>query len=107
MSSAVASLTAPSTSVRPRTMFFLGMDVHKDSLTIAVLPDGAKTPERLDRLPNDLAKLKRFLDRLAERGELRCCYEASGAGEAADEPRGARPDTSSTVRSATGATPAT
>jgi hypothetical protein len=40
------------------------MDVHKDSITIAVLPKAAKTPTRLDRLPNELPKLKRFLDRL-------------------------------------------
>ncbi len=33
------------------------MDVHKDSITIAVLPETAKTPTRLDRLPNDPVKL--------------------------------------------------
>jgi len=62
------------------SIIYVGMDVHKDSITIAVLPSGAKTPTRLERLPNDLAKLKRFLDRLARDGELRACYEASGAG---------------------------
>jgi len=56
------------------------MDVHKDSITIAVLPMGAKNPTRLERLPNDFPKLKRFLDRIARDGELRICYEASGAG---------------------------
>lgn len=63
-----------------RPMIYLGMDVHKDSITIAVLPEGAKAPTRLDRLPNDLPKLKRWLDRVARDGELRACYEASGAG---------------------------
>jgi transposase len=56
------------------------MDVHKDSITIAVLPAGAKTPTRIERLPNDPLKLKRFLDRLGREGELCACYEASGAG---------------------------
>jgi len=56
------------------------MDVHKESITIAVLPATAKVPTRVERLPNDLAKLKRFVDRLAKDGELRICYEASGAG---------------------------
>jgi len=56
------------------------MDVHKESITMAVLPSAAKTPTRVERLPNDLPKLKRFLDRLAREGELRACYEASGAG---------------------------
>ena len=61
-------------------IIYLGMDVHKDSITIAVLPEQAKTPTRLDRLPNDLPKLKRWLERAARGGELRACYEASGAG---------------------------
>jgi transposase len=56
------------------------MDVHKDSITIAVLPAAVKTPTRVERIPNDLVKLKRLLERLARDGELRSCYEASGAG---------------------------
>lgn len=67
-------------AVAARSMIYLGMDVHKESITIAVLPAGAKTPTRLDRLANDLPKLKRWLDRVARDGELRICYEASGAG---------------------------
>lgn len=59
---------------------YLGLDVHKDSITIAILPEHAPTPERVERLPNDLAKIRRLLARLAERGSLRACYEASGAG---------------------------
>jgi transposase len=56
------------------------MDVHKDSITIAILSEAARTPTRVDRLPNDLPKLKRFLERVARDGEVRACYEASGAG---------------------------
>ena len=69
-----------SSSAAAPSIIYVGMDVHKDSITIAVLPTTAKPPTRLDRLPNDLSKVKRFLDRLAREGELRCCYEASGAG---------------------------
>jgi transposase len=58
------------------------MDVHKESISIAVLPEGAKPPTRLDRLPNDLPKLWRWLDRVSSYGEPRVCYEASGAGYA-------------------------
>lgn len=63
-----------------RSIIYLGMDVHKESITIAVLPTAAKTPSRVDRLPNELPKLKRYLERVARDGELRVCYEASGAG---------------------------
>jgi hypothetical protein len=40
-----------------RSIIYLGLDVHQDSVTIAVLPQGAKSPTRLERLPNDLALL--------------------------------------------------
>jgi transposase len=63
-----------------RSIIYLGLDVHKDSITIAVLPDQAAAPERVERLPNDLAKVRRWFTRFAARGELRACYEASGAG---------------------------
>jgi transposase len=69
-----------SSSVAAPSIIYVGMDVHKDSITLAVLPAPAKNPTRLERLPNDLPKLHRFLDRLARDGELRVCYEASGAG---------------------------
>ncbi|MHB1298656.1 MAG: hypothetical protein ACYC0B_09035 [Gemmatimonadaceae bacterium] len=59
---------------------YLGLDVHKDSVTIAVLPSGTPSPTRVDKLANDPAKLRCHLNRLAAQGELRCCYEASGAG---------------------------
>ncbi len=63
-----------------RSIIYLGMDVHKDSITVAVLPSTAKAPTRLERLANDLPKLKQWLDRLTRDGEIQACYEASGAG---------------------------
>jgi hypothetical protein len=59
---------------------YLGLDVHKDSITVAVLPAGAAAPSRVDRLSSDLAKLRRYCERLSAQGEVRACYEASGAG---------------------------
>jgi transposase len=69
-----------SQSTTTRSIIYLGMDVHKDSITIAVLPATAKAPTRVDRLANDLPKVKRYLERIARDGEVRACYEASGAG---------------------------
>ena len=34
----------------------------------------------MDKLPNDLTKLRRFCERQARDGTVRACYEASGAG---------------------------
>lgn len=66
--------------VAARSIIYLGMDVHKDSITIAVLPAGAKAPMRLEKLPNDLPKRKKWIERVARDGEVQACYEASGAG---------------------------
>ena len=75
-----AAVEPAAAAAAARPIIYLGLDVHKESITVAVLPAGAKTPTRVDRLPNDGPKLKRWLDRVARDGELRACYEASGAG---------------------------
>ncbi|MEA3245620.1 MAG: IS110 family transposase [Gemmatimonadota bacterium] len=63
------------------TIIYLGLDVHKESITVAVLPEAASTPTRVERLSSDLAKLRRFCERLVAGGDrIRACYEASGAG---------------------------
>ena len=62
------------------SMFSVGLDVHKDSVTIAVFRDREPEPMRVDRLPNDHKKLRRYFERLAAEGSVRACYEASGAG---------------------------
>jgi len=59
---------------------YVGMDVHKDSVMMAVLPEGAKEPTVVKRLPNEGRKLRRFFERISREGEVRACYEASGAG---------------------------
>jgi hypothetical protein len=79
-SSRAAVEPAAAVGAAARPIIYLGMDVHKDSITIAVLPEGAKAPTRVDLLTNDLPTLKRWLERVAREGELRACYEASGAG---------------------------
>ncbi|HVY88174.1 MAG TPA: IS110 family transposase, partial [Hyphomonadaceae bacterium] len=63
------------------SIIYLGLDVHQESITVAVLPAGATVPTRVERLSSDLAKLRRFCERLvAGGGVIRACYEASGAG---------------------------
>ncbi len=69
-----------SSSTVAASIIYLGLDVHKDSVTIAVLPADATAPSRIDKFPNDFAKLRRVFERHAKEGERRACYEASGAG---------------------------
>ena len=44
-------------------IIYLGLDVHRDSVIIAVLPAGATAPTRIDQYPNDFAKLRRVFER--------------------------------------------
>ena len=67
-------------SERAPSTIFLGLDVHKESVTIAVLPSDAAAPTRVDKLAYDLKKLHRYLEKLGPVASLRACYEASGAG---------------------------
>ncbi len=60
---------------------FVGMDVHQDSVTVAVLPEGAKQCEESRTLPHDLGKLRKLFSRLSKRGTVRACYEASVTSE--------------------------
>jgi transposase len=59
---------------------FVGLDVHADSITIAVAEEGRDPARQLGRIPNDLTRLLKRLDRLGERGSLRCAYEAGPTG---------------------------
>lgn len=61
-------------------IFTVGLDVHKDSVTAAVFRDRDPEALRVDRLPYDLKKIRRYFERLQRDGEVRACYEASGAG---------------------------
>src|SRR5688572_6043857 len=69
------------TALAARSILFLGLDVHKETVVSAVQPHDAPTTRQIDTLPHDLGRLKRYLDRLARDGaEVRCVYEASGCG---------------------------
>src|SRR4029077_2703646 len=62
------------------TVRFVGLDVHKDSIAIAVADSGGGEPGQLAIVPNDTASLIKRLSKLAPRGQLRCCYEAGPTG---------------------------
>ena len=66
--------------MKSRTKVYVGMDVHKDTVMTAVLPEGAREPTLVKRLSHEPRRLRRMLDRLARDHEVRACYEASGAG---------------------------
>ena len=67
-------------SIASPLILYVGLDVHKETVVIAILPAGADKCTRVDRVPNDPKALRGYFQRLTEQGEIRACYEASGAG---------------------------
>ena len=56
---------------------FVGLDVHVDSIAIAVAEPGRGEPGTLATIPNDTVIL---LKRLRKLGRVKCCYEAGPTG---------------------------
>ena len=63
------------------SVIYVGMDVHKDSIVIAVAEEGRCPPQKLAMIANDWPKLRKLLQKLQKNGtELHVCYEAGPTG---------------------------
>lgn len=62
------------------TIIWIGMDVHKDTVMVAVFEGDAQQETVTQQVPNEGRKIRQFFERWGRRGEIRSCYEASGAG---------------------------
>jgi transposase len=59
---------------------YVGLDVHKNSISVAFAKPGDEKPQSLGRQPNDLTRLLRALEPLGGPGEVQICYEAGPTG---------------------------
>lgn len=59
---------------------FVGLDVHKDTITIAVAEAGREPARVLGTLPHDLRRLRQALLRLGDAADIAVCYEAGPTG---------------------------
>jgi transposase len=57
----------------------LGLDVSKDKIAVGILRWDEQVPDT-EVIVNDEASVRRLVDRFAERGRLRVCYEAGPTG---------------------------
>jgi transposase len=62
------------------TIRFIGLDTHRDSISIAVARMDGKPAESLGSVPSDVPGLIKRLLRLGPAESLRCCYEAGPTG---------------------------
>jgi transposase len=58
---------------------YLGLDVHKDTISVAILAPDHESPE-VDRIPHDEPSVRRLVGRLGDPRWLRACYEAGPTG---------------------------
>lgn len=61
------------------SVLWIGMDVHKSSTTLAILPDDSNEAEVL-KTASTVPEIRKLFRRLSRRGAPRACYESSGAG---------------------------
>lgn len=60
--------------------FYVGIDAHQETLSIAVLPEKATEPEPVVTLPNRPASVRKWFRRLLGRGSAAAVYEAGSLG---------------------------
>ena len=66
-------------SVSHLALTHLGLDVHKDTISVAILAPDRDGPD-VDRIPHDEASVRRLVGRLGDPRWLRACYDACPTG---------------------------
>jgi transposase len=73
--------TYKGTEVTMRSVIYVGMDVHKETIAIAVMRDSNRNVEFERQIRNEPGQVKKFFNRLKEKEEMiLTCYEAGPCG---------------------------
>ena len=64
-----------------RSVIYVGMDVHKESIAVAIMRDSNRNVEFERQIRNEPGQIKKFFNRLKEKDEaILTCYEAGPTG---------------------------
>jgi hypothetical protein len=66
-------------SIAAGALTYLGLDVHRDTISVAVLSPRCDAAE-VDRIANDEPSIRRLVAQFPDRRRLRACYEAGQTG---------------------------
>ena len=59
---------------------FVGLDVHKDSIAVAIAEPNGGEVRSIGTIPNDPESVTKLVRKLGPARRLRCCYEAGPCG---------------------------
>lgn len=62
------------------TTLFVGLDVHKESISVCVLEGTQKEARPVVTIPNEPGQIRRVFAKLKREGTVRACYEAGACG---------------------------
>lgn len=62
------------------TTIWVGLDVHKDSISVAAFEDSRLPGRPVVTIPNEPTQIRKLFSRLKKDGEVRACYEAGSCG---------------------------
>ncbi len=62
------------------TMQYVGLDVHKESIVVAVAEEGRDSARVVSKIPFEWNALRKVLERLGPKAVVSCCYEAGPTG---------------------------
>jgi transposase len=62
------------------TTLWVGLDVHKETISVAVFGDAQSGGRPVVTIPNEPTQIRRLFSRLKKEGEIRACYEAGSCG---------------------------
>lgn len=62
------------------TIKYVGLDVHKEKIAVAIAEEGRKEPRYWGMIPHTPEDIRKLVKKLGEPQTLRVCYEAGPTG---------------------------